>query len=137
MNNFKLRNKKMQDNDEELRINSEIIWNFGNVDKELLSAYPNGTSLTESLITIDGLYTWEVEFFPNGKDLETLNKLYVSLKLMDIKEGLSSDVNAECNYYIINKVINFKWSFCSDLKVGKLLIEKILPIFLKSNVKVS
>ncbi len=67
----------MQDNEEELRINSEIIWNFDDVNKELISAYPNGKSITECLVTIDGLYTWEIEFFPNGKDLESLNHLYL------------------------------------------------------------
>ncbi len=98
----------MQENDEELQINSEIIWNFDDVNKELISVYPNGKSITESLVTIDGMYTWEIEFFPNGKDLESNDHLYVSLKLKDIKEGLSDDVDAECNYYIINKVIKVK-----------------------------
>ncbi len=103
----------MQDNEEELRINSEIIWNFDDVNKELISAYPNGKSITECLVTIDGLYTWEIEFFPNGKDMESLNHLYVSLKLKNIKEGVPDDVNAECNYYIINKVSLMKnnWKF--------------------------
>lgn len=96
--------RNMQDNDEDVQINSEIIWNFNNVDKELLAAFPNGKSLSESLKTIDDLYTWKIEFYPNGKNLESMNKLYVTLTLTDVKEGTSAEVNAECNYYIINKV---------------------------------
>jgi hypothetical protein len=96
----------MHENDE-LLINSEIIWTFENVDKELLGAYPNGKSLTENIITIDGLYTWKIDFYPNGKDSETVDKIYVSLTLAEAKsEATVTDVDAECNYYIINKGLN-------------------------------
>ena len=89
--------------EEDLLINSEIIWTFENVDKELLKMYPNGKSLAEDVITIDGLYTWKVEFYPNGKDKSSEDKLYISITLVNVKTGVESDVDAECNYYLINK----------------------------------
>lgn len=89
---------------EDLVINSEIIWSFSKIKEELSDAYPNGKSLTEHLTTIDGLYTWKIEFYPNGKDAETKNKLYVSLTLINVKDGAETNVDAECNYYLICKV---------------------------------
>ncbi len=93
----------MHINEEELLINSELIWTFDDVNKELIQAYPNGKSLSENLITIDGLYTWKVDVYPNGKDTNSKDKLYVSITLVNVKTGIESNVDAECNYYIINK----------------------------------
>lgn len=91
--------------DEDLQINSEIIWTFTNVENELMTAYPNGQALSENLITIDNLYTWKVDFYPNGKNEDSMNQVYIGLTLVNVKEGVDPTVNAECNYYMINKVI--------------------------------
>ena len=56
--------------DEDQSIHSEIIWTFNDVDRELLKRFPNGQSLTEELVTIDGAYTWRIDFYPNGITLE-------------------------------------------------------------------
>ena len=90
--------------DEDLQINSEIIWTFTNVESELLNAYPNGTPLSENLTTIDDLYTWKVDFYPNGKNDDSMNKIYVGLTLIATKEGVSDqNVDAE-NLTIAQKI---------------------------------
>jgi hypothetical protein len=105
--------------DEDLQINSEIIWTFTNVESELLNAYPNGTPLSENLTTIDDLYTWKVDFYPNGKNDDSMNKIYVGLTLIATKEGVSDqNVDAECIYYVINKVKkSFIWQVFFLLEV--------------------
>lgn len=91
--------------DDEPALNSELIWSFNNVKTQLLDAYPNGKSLTDILTTVDGLYEWQIDFYPNGTDSKN-NKLSVRLTLKNVKDGLSNDVDAECNYYLINKESN-------------------------------
>lgn len=52
--------------DEDQSIHSEIIWTFNDVDRELLKSFPNGHCLSEELVTIDGAFTWRIDFYPNG-----------------------------------------------------------------------
>jgi hypothetical protein len=94
--------------DEDLSINSEIIWTFNDVDKELLKAYPNGQALTEELVTIDGEHTWRVEFYPNGKDLKTYGYIILCVQLVNAKganddDVVSKHVDAECNFSFKNR----------------------------------
>lgn len=95
--------------DEDQSINSEIIWTFNDVDKELLKAYPNGKAMVEDIVTIDGAYTWRVEFYPNGKDLKTFGFVVLSVQLINAPDDDDDDaaterqVEAECNFSFKNR----------------------------------
>lgn len=60
--------------------------------------------MTESLLTVDG-YEWQIEFYPNGTD-SSENKINVRLILKH--GGVVSDekVDAECNYYFVDKTLH-------------------------------
>ena len=91
------------DQDDEPLLNSEISWSFTNVHSQLLDAYPNGKALTDILTTVDGLYEWQIDFYPNGLNSKD-NKINVVLTLKSVKDG--QEVDAECNYYFIDKSSN-------------------------------
>ena len=87
------------DDDEDEAIKTEILWSFRNIKDELLDPYPNGRCITENLNTIGGENTWKIEFYPNGKDLATLNKVTIVITLTKSNDkSLLSQTEAECNF---------------------------------------
>jgi hypothetical protein len=101
---FSPRTRRYSEDDEDLSINSELIWQFNDVDKELLKAYPNGKSLTERVISIGGLYTWRVDFYPNGRDHRTYGNIVVSVSLENSRAYDKKPIEAECNFNLFNKM---------------------------------
>ena len=98
------------DDDEDEAIKTEILWSFRNIKDELLDPYPNGRCITENLNTIGGENTWKIEFYPNGKDLATLNKVTIVITLTKSNDkSLLSQTEAECNFRFqnIDKRINY------------------------------
>jgi hypothetical protein len=101
---FSPRSRRYSEDDEDCSINSELIWQFNDVDKELLKAYPNGKALTERLISIGGLYTWRIDFYPNGRDHRTYGNIVVSVSLENTRAYDKKPVEAECNFNLLNKM---------------------------------
>lgn len=93
----------MYTDDNEDLISSEVIWTFEDVDRELLRAYPNGKALSEEISTIDGMYTWRIDFYPNGKDLKTFGNLILSVSLISSKAANKAPIDAECCFSFKNK----------------------------------
>ena len=61
-------------------------------------------AMTESLTTVDG-YEWQIEFYPNGTD-SSENKINVRLILKRSGGGPAESVDAECNYYFVDKTLH-------------------------------
>jgi hypothetical protein len=101
---FSPKARRYSEDDEDLAINSELIWQFNDVDKELLRAYPNGRALTERVISIGGLYTWRVDFYPNGRDHRTYGNIVVAVSLENTRAYDRKPVEAECNFNLFNKM---------------------------------
>lgn len=98
------RTRRYSEDDEDVAINSELIWTFNDVDKDLLKAYPNGKALSERLVSIGGLYTWRVEFYPNGRDHRTYGNIVVAVSLEGMKGYDRKPVEAECTFSLVNKM---------------------------------
>lgn len=85
--------------EDDLKIHSEVIWHFNDVNKQLLNEFQSGKSYTEELETIGG-YKWKIELYPNGKD--KIN--YFSVLVTLVKTGDDHNkVDAECFYTLVNK----------------------------------
>jgi hypothetical protein len=96
--------------DEDEALTTEVLWSFRNIKQELLDPYPNGRCITENLNTIGGENTWKIEFYPNGKDSTTLNKITVVITLTKSNDkSLLLQTEAECNFRFQNldKRINY------------------------------
>ena len=91
-----------QDDNEDL-ISSEVIWTFDDVERELLKQYPNGKALSEEVMTINGMFTWRIDLYPNGRDLKTFGKLVLSVTLIKAKKYSFLPVDAECSFSYKNK----------------------------------
>ena len=98
------------EDDEDDVINTEVVWGFRNIKTEVLNAYPNGKCISEQVVTIGGENTWKIEFYPNGKDASTIDKITVVITLIKSNDkSLLAQTDAECNYRIQNldKRINY------------------------------
>lgn len=104
MYNNSNRTRRYSEDDEDVSINTEVIWMFNDVDKELLKAYPNGKSLSERLVSIGGLYTWRVDLYPNGKDNRTYGNIVIAVTLEDVKGYDKKLTDAECSFSFLNKM---------------------------------
>lgn len=92
------------DDEDEISLNSEVLWTFKNFKKEVLDAYPTGRCISEQLVTVGGDSTWKVDFYPNGKDNLTAKKITVVITLIKSKErSLLVKTEAECNYRFSNQ----------------------------------
>lgn len=83
------------DDDENEVINTELIWSFDNVQTQLVQKYPLGKAYSETLACPDKAYEWQVDFYPNGRDNITKNKICLVVKLLS---GELNTVDAECQY---------------------------------------
>ena len=98
------------EDDEDEGLKTEVMWSFRSIKSEVLDAYPNGKCLSEQLNTIGAENTWKVDFYPNGKDSLTLNKVTVVLTLTKSNDkSLLAQTEAECNYRFQNldKRVNY------------------------------
>ena len=98
------RTRRFSEDDEDLSINSEVIWAFNDVEKDLLKTFANGKCLSEQIISIGGLYTWRVDFYPNGRDHRTYGNVVVVITLQNMKGYDKTPVEAECNFTLLNKM---------------------------------
>ncbi len=80
-------------------VNSEVIWTFLNVKKELIDSYPTGTSYTEILKTING-QSWKIDFYPNGKDEESNGCVDLLITFLIDKEKNRKKINANCYFML-------------------------------------
>jgi hypothetical protein len=78
-------------------INSELIWSFSNVKRQLLDPYPHGRPHTEILRTING-QSWQVDFYPNGKDDRKCVDLLITF-LIDTEQQRQT-INASCYFML-------------------------------------
>lgn len=85
-------------------VNSEVIWTFLNVKKELIDSYPTGTSYTEILKTING-QSWKIDFYPNGKDEESCGCVDLLITFLIDKEKNRKKINANC-YFMLEGIGN-------------------------------
>lgn len=91
----------IDDNDD--LMSSEVIWTFSDVEQELLRAYPNGKALSERVVTIDGIFTWRIDFYPNGKDLKSFGVIIVAVTLEKVNGRNVKPVDADCTFSYKNK----------------------------------
>ncbi len=85
-------------------VNSEVIWTFLNVKKELIDSCPTGTSYSDILKTING-QSWKIDFYPNGKDKESSGCVDLLITFLIDKEKNRKKINANC-YFMLEGIGN-------------------------------
>jgi hypothetical protein len=118
---FRLNDKQintMLDNndDQDMPLNTELVWLFDNLKKQVVESYPIGEAMTEQLVTAGGDNNWEIAFYPNGKDGEYENKIVL---VVTYKQKNDEDSDAECFYRIFNNVENINHDGKIDRRIFK------------------
>jgi hypothetical protein len=92
----------MSHQDNENDIQSELIWTFDDINKELVNKYAVGKAHSEKIKTINNEYEWQIDLYPNGRDKSTQNRVFVSLRLLGVNKS-DKEIEADCEYKIIFK----------------------------------
>ena len=88
--------------EDDISINSDIIWSFFNVQEQLLNKFPSGKCFSERLSTINGL-EWQIDLYPNGKDKLLAGSMVVELTLLKMPDDSGVEIDAECHWSLVNK----------------------------------
>jgi hypothetical protein len=97
--------------DDDSSTNSEIIWSFDNVKKDLLDKYGPGKALSDILVTTSG-QVWSISFYPNGKDAKNppQGKIDLFIQLIENSEKIPAKFQRAC---VPLRTSRYRWLFIS------------------------